>query len=83
LISWYSLIIDNEIAFAEVHQYGQPPLHVYHEGGTFTTRNIPRGSEDEATMKELNRQIIKAFGLVWGLKHITFTPKTFDGHFFV
>jgi hypothetical protein len=77
-----SLVIDNEIVFAEAHQYGKPPLNVYHEGGIFTTRTIPRGSDDEATLKELNSQIIKAFGLVWGVTHTEFIKGHYDGCFY-
>ncbi len=77
-----SLVVDREIVFAEAHQYGKPPLNVYHEGGIFTTRTIPRGSEDEATLKELNRQIISAFGLVQGTTHTEFIKGHDDGRFY-
>src|SRR5206468_3546406 len=58
-----SLVSDREIIFAEAHQYGKPPLNVYHEGGIFTTRTIPRATQEESTLKELNRQIISVLGL--------------------
>jgi biotin carboxylase len=77
-----SLVVDREIVFAEAHQYGKPPLNVYHEGGIFTTRTILRGSEDEATLKELNRQIISAFGLVQGTTHTEFIKGHDDGRFY-
>ncbi|HEX6110122.1 MAG TPA: hypothetical protein VFZ02_11985, partial [Ktedonobacteraceae bacterium] len=76
------LVIDREIVFAEAHQYGKPPLNVYHEGGIFTTRTIPRGSGDEVTLKELNRQIISAFGLVQGATHTEFIKGYDDGRFY-
>ncbi len=77
-----SLVINNEIVFAEAHQYGKPPLNVFHEGGIFTTHTIPRGSEDEATMKELNRQIISTFGLVQGVTHTEFIKGYDDDRFY-
>ena len=77
-----SLVIDREIVFAEAHQYGKPPFNVYHEGGIFTTRTIPRGSGDEVTLKELNRQIISAFGLVQGATHTEFIKGHDDGRFY-
>jgi hypothetical protein len=77
-----SLVVDREIVFAEAHQYGKPPLNVYHEGGIFTTRTIPRGSEDETTLQELNRQIISVFGLVSGVTHTEFIKGHDDGHFY-
>ena len=77
-----SLAVDREIVFAEAHQYGKPPLNVYHEGGIFTTRTIPRGSEDEANLKELNYQIISTFGLVHGVTHTEFIKGYDDGRFY-
>jgi hypothetical protein len=77
-----SLVVEREIVFAEAHQYGKPPFNVYHEGGIFTTRTIPRGSGDEVTLKELNRQIISAFGLVQGATHTEFIKGHDDGRFY-
>ena len=77
-----SLVADREIVFAEAHHYGKPPLNVYHEGGIFTTRTIPRGSKDETILKELNRQIMNAFGLVRGVTHTEFIRGHDDGNFY-
>ena len=76
-----SLVVDREIVFAEAHLYGKPPLNVYHEGGIFTTRTIPRASEDEIILKELNCQILSALGLVRGVTHTEFI-KGHDGNFY-
>ncbi len=77
-----SLVVDREIVFAEAHHYGKPPLNVYHEGGIFTTRTIPRESKDETILKELNRQIMSAFGLVRGVTHTEFIKGLDDGNFY-
>ncbi len=77
-----SLVLDREIVFAEAHHYGKPPLNVYHEGGIFTTRTISRGSKDETILKELNRQIMSAFGLVRGVTHTEFIKGHDDGLFY-
>jgi hypothetical protein len=77
-----SLIVDREVIFAEAHHYGKPPLNVYHEGGIFTTRTLPRGTEDEAILKKLNAQIMSAFGLVRGVAHTEFIKSHDDGHFY-
>src|SRR5947208_8438246 len=77
-----ALVVDREIVFAEAHHYGKPPLNVYHEGGIFTTRTIPRGSTDETILKELNRQIMTAFGLVRGVTHTEFIKGLDDGNFY-
>ena len=77
-----SLVLDREIVFAEAHHYGKPPFNVYHEGGIFTTRTISRGSKDETILKELNRQIMSAFGLVRGVTHTEFIKGLDDGNFY-
>jgi len=77
-----SLIAEREVVFAEAHHYGKPPLSVYHEGGIFTTRTLPRGSEDETLLKELNRQIISALGLVRGATHTEFIKSQDNGQFY-
>ena len=77
-----SLVVNREIVFAEAHHYGKPPLNVYHEGGIFTTRTLPRASGDETILKELNRQIMSAFGLVRGVTHTEFIKGHDDGHFY-
>ena len=77
-----SLVVNGEVIFAEAHQYGKPPLNVYHEGGIFTTRTIPRASEEESTLKQLNRQIISAFGMVRGATHSEFIKGRDDGRFY-
>jgi len=77
-----SLVSDREIIFAEAHQYGKPPLNVYHEGGIFTTRTIPRATQEESTLKELNRQIISVLGLVRGVTHTEFIKGHDDNRFY-
>ena len=77
-----ALVVDREIVFAEVHQYGRPPLDMFHEGGISTTRTVLRGSEDEETLKELSRQVIGTFGLERGATHIEFIKGRDDGRFY-
>jgi formate-dependent phosphoribosylglycinamide formyltransferase (GAR transformylase) len=71
-----------EVVFAEAHHYGKPPFNVYHEGGIFTSRTIPRESPDATTLKDLNRQIMSALGFVRGVAHTEFIKSHDDGHFY-
>ena len=77
-----SLVFDREVVFAEAHHYGKPPFNVYHEGGIFTTRTIPRASQDQTLLKELNHQIISALGLVHGVAHTEFIKGHDNGQFY-
>jgi biotin carboxylase len=77
-----SLVVDHEVVFAEVHQYGRPPLDVFHEGGIAMTRTIPRNSQDEQTLKALSQQVLSAFGMVRGVTHMEFIKGREDGRFY-
>lgn len=77
-----SLVLNHKVFFVEAHKYGRPPLDVFHTGGISVTRTVPRGSEDERFLKELNRQIITSFGLVHGATHVEFIKGSDDGHFY-
>jgi hypothetical protein len=77
-----SLVFEREVFFSEAQQYGRPPLDVFHEGGISTTRTLPRGSTDEQALKELNRQVISAFGMVRGVTHMEFIKGREDGRFY-
>ena len=77
-----SLVYNREVIFAEAHQYGHPPLDVFHSGGMFTTRTLPRGSEDEQKLKELSRQVITSFGMVQGVTHMEFIKGRDDGRIY-
>jgi glutathione synthase/RimK-type ligase-like ATP-grasp enzyme len=77
-----SLVSDGEVIFAEAHQYARPPLDVYHEGGVSSTCTVERGSEDEQILKELNRQVLSAFGMERGATHMEFIKGREDGKFY-
>jgi biotin carboxylase len=77
-----SLTVDREVVFSEAHQYARPPLDVFHGGGIFVSSTLPRGSEEEHTLKELNRQVISTFGLVRGATHMEFIKGQDDGRFY-
>lgn len=77
-----SLVVDSQVLFAEAHQYGRPPLDVFHGGGITTSRTVPRDSADERALKNLSQHIIAAFGLVRGVTHMEFIKGRDDGHFY-
>ncbi len=77
-----SLVVDRQVVFSEAHQYGRPPLDVFHEGGIAMTRTLPRGSEDEQSLKKLSREVLSAFGMVQGATHMEFIKGREDGRFY-
>jgi biotin carboxylase len=77
-----SVVSENEVAFANVSKYGKPPMNVAQGGGIFTTFTVPRGSEDDAALRAINRELIAALGLVRGVAHAEFIHAHADRHFY-
>jgi biotin carboxylase len=77
-----SVVSENEIVFASVSKYGKPPMNVAQGGGIFTTCVIPRGSDADRGLREINQDLIAALGLVRGVAHAEFIQAHADGHFY-
>ncbi len=77
-----SVVSENEVVFANASKYGKPPMNVAHGGGVFTTYTVPRGSEADASLRQMNRDLIAALGLVRGVAHAEFIRADADGEFY-
>ncbi len=77
-----SVVSENEVVFANVSKYGKPPMNVAQGGGIFTTFTVPRGSEADAGLRAINRDLIAALGLLRGVAHAEFIQAHADGHFY-
>jgi biotin carboxylase len=77
-----SVVSESEVVFASVSQYGKPPMNVAQGGGIFTTCIIPRGSDADMGLRQINRDLIAALGLVRGVAHTEFIQARADGHFY-
>ena len=67
-----SIVFDREPVFAMVSRYATPPMAVAHEGGIFVTRTLPADDGVVAPLREMNRQVLTAFGLRQGVSHTEF-----------
>src|ERR1700685_1838062 len=76
-----SVVSENEIVFANVSQYGKPPMNVAH-GGVFTTYGVLRGSDADIGLRELNRDLIASLGLLRAVSHAEFIRADADGEFY-
>ncbi len=74
-----SIVYERELLFSIASRYGRPPMDVSHEGDIFTTRTLPLGSKEAQPLIEMNRQTMKAFGLVRGVSHSEFIRGRDDG----
>ena len=77
-----SIVSDREAVFAEAHGYGSPPLDVSHYGGVFTTRTLPRDSDEAKLLLDTNHELITALGLLRGVTHAEFLKAHVDGRFY-
>ena len=77
-----SVVSENEVVFASVSKYGKPPMNVAQGGGIFTTCVIPRGGDADTGLRQINRELIAALGLVRGVAHTEFIEAHADGHFY-
>jgi biotin carboxylase len=77
-----SVVSECEVVFANVSKYGKPPMNVAQGGGVFTTFTVPRGSAEDSGLRQINRDLIAALGLVRGVAHAEFIKAHADGHFY-
>ncbi|HJQ14354.1 MAG TPA: ATP-grasp domain-containing protein [Anaerolineales bacterium] len=76
-------LVDNgEVLFSMAHKYGKPPLSVYAGGGVFLTRSLDRDSEESKALVALNKQVLKAMGLVRGATHSEYIQSHADGQYY-
>jgi biotin carboxylase len=77
-----SIVSENEVVFANVSKYGKPPMNVAQGGGVFTTFTVARGSADDKDLRQINRDLIAALGLVRGVAHTEFIRAYADAEFY-
>ena len=77
-----SVVSENQVVFANVSKYGKPPMNVAQGGGIFTTFTVPRGSDADGGLRQINRELIGALGLVRGVSHAEFIQANSDHHFY-
>jgi len=77
-----AIVTEKQVVFEEAHQYRQPPLAVTQEGGIFMSRTIPRDQEIAGDLKELNRKLQAALGMVCGVTHTEIIHGREDGEIY-
>jgi biotin carboxylase len=76
------LVDEGEVLFSMAHKYGKPPLSVYAGGGVFITRSLDRTSEEAKALVALNKQVLKALGIVRGATHSEYIKSHSDGQYY-
>lgn len=74
-----SIWFKGEAVFAISSAYGTPPLEVANQGGIFTTETLEAGSAVDASLRDVNKAVLSAFGLRNGVSHTEFIRAKADG----
>ena len=77
-----SVVNDGKVVFSGANQYGRPPMQVAHQGGAYVSRTVERGSNDEKSLFDANKRLIKALRLERGATHAEFIKSDEDGKFY-
>jgi hypothetical protein len=77
-----SLVVNGKVVFAEANGYLRPLLEVYHDGGIYATRTLPRDHADVANLLSVNELVLTGFGLRNSASHTEFLKSHADGQFY-
>jgi len=77
-----SVVNEGKVVFAGTNQYGRPPMQVAHQGGSYVSRTLARGSADEKELLNINKKLVRALGLERGATHAEFIKSDADGKFY-
>lgn len=71
-----------KVVFTRVSQYMTPPLSVAHGGGIFRSHTVPYQSEDDTALRQLNAQVMKAFGMQYSASHSEYIRNRETGKYY-
>jgi carbamoylphosphate synthase large subunit len=77
-----SVVNNGRVIFAGTNRYGRPPMQVAHQGGSYMSRSVARGSDAEKKLLAANRKLVKALGMKRGATHAEFIKSEDDGKFY-
>lgn len=77
-----SLVWERETVFSEANAYVSPPFEVYHGGGLFSTRTLPRDGAEARALMEMDGRVRDSLGIVRGALHTEFIRGDEDGEFY-
>ena len=77
-----SLIFDGKVIFSITSKYLATPMEISHNGGVFRTANIKYNSEDDKAIKKVNDEVMKGFGLKFGVAHTEFIKSNETGQIY-
>ena len=77
-----SLSVEGRAVFTRVSQYLATPMEVAHGGGVFRTNTLPDDSLDAVAIRQLNNQVLEAFGMRYSASHSEYIRGDHDGELY-
>ena len=77
-----SLSVDGKAVFSRVSQYLATPMEVAHGGGVFRTATLPLDTPETAALRQINDQVLSAFGMRFSASHSEYIRGDHDGELY-
>lgn len=77
-----ALSVEGRAVFSRVSQYLATPMEVAHGGGVFRTGTLPDDSPEVAALRQLNNQVLDAFGMRYSASHSEYIRGDHDGELY-
>ncbi|MFD2570886.1 acetyl-CoA carboxylase biotin carboxylase subunit family protein [Spirosoma soli] len=77
-----SLSVEGRSVFSRVSQYLATPMEVAHGGGVFRTSTLPIDSLETTALRQLNDQVLEAFGMRYSASHSEYIRGDHDGELY-
>jgi hypothetical protein len=73
---------EGNVVFSRVSKYLDTPFEVAHGGGIFRSASCETGTDEEKALKQMNADVMKAFGMQYGASHTEFIKSKSTGELF-
>ncbi|GAB4421995.1 MAG: ATPase [Bacteroidia bacterium] len=77
-----ALSVGGEVVFVRANQYLDTPFDVAHGGGIFRSCSVAQGSPDDVALRQLNADVLRAFGMQYSASHTEFIRGREDGRYY-
>lgn len=77
-----SLSVDGKAVFSRVSHYLATPMEVAHGGGVFRTGTLPLNTPETAALRQINDQVLEAFGMRYSASHSEYIRGDHDGELY-
>lgn len=77
-----SLTVNGKVVFCRVSKYLNTPFEVAHGGGIFRSSIVEFGDKDDKALQQMNKKVMKAFGMKSSASHTEFIKAHEDGKFY-